>query len=80
MLTPRPHQIFFNMEKTGGYDAAVKDFYSLPVSNVKTAPNGTIIGTLPDGKIVNVRPNSSQGSPTLEIRTSNNKAVKIRYD
>lgn len=66
--------------KTGGYDAAMKDFYSLPLSDIKKSSNGTMVGILPDGKIVNVRPYSKQGSPTLEIKLKDNKSIKIRYD
>ncbi|MCR6111023.1 septum formation inhibitor Maf [Bacillus sp. A301a_S52] len=47
------------------------------VTNVPTIPNG-IVGTLPDGRTVNVRNNCSDGRPTLEIFDGKN-SIKIRY-
>jgi len=35
-------------------------------------------GILPDGRPINVRPNSSDGRPTIEIQDGKNK-VKVRY-
>ena len=36
-------------------------------------------GIMDDGRKINVRPNSSDGRPTLEIQDGKNK-TKIRYD
>lgn len=73
-------------EKSGDFDSALNDFYSLNPTNVQKRDNGTITGTLPDGRNVNVRPQSSgknnqgqaSGYPTLEIQNGKNK-TKIRY-
>ncbi len=67
----------------GGMNQANKDFDSLNPSNVRTiqtkdGPGRT--GTLPDGKTVTVRPGSSDGRPTLEIRKPNGRGDEIRYD
>lgn len=65
-------------EKSGGYDKAKEDFDALNPSGVKTYPNGTIAGKLPDGRQINVRPESSQGDPTVEVIEGKNR-IKIRY-
>ena len=56
-------------EKSGGFGQAKEDFNSLNPSNVRQSGN-TIIGELSDGRTANVRPNSSQGSATLDIYNS----------
>jgi hypothetical protein len=67
-------------EKPGDYNTAKSDFDSLQPNNVTTYPNKTIVGYLPDGRIINVRSGSSKGTPTIEIKSPNsNKRVKIRY-
>ena len=65
-------------QKPGGYDDAVKDFNDLNPTNVRPLPNGGLIGTLPDGRNVNVRPDSSDGRPTIEIQDTK-KSIKTRY-
>ena len=65
-------------ERTGGMDAANADFDSLGLSDVTTAPNGTRIGRLPDGRTVNVRGQSTAGTPTLEIQGTSS-TLKFRY-
>ena len=38
-------------------------------TNVYTAQNGTLVGTLPDGRIINIHPGHSVGqAPAIEIR------------
>jgi hypothetical protein len=66
----------------GSYDQAVKDFDSLKPSNVKdinTNYGPAKTGTLPDGRTVTVRPGSTDGRPTLEIRGSNGRGIEVRY-
>lgn len=62
-------------DKEGGFDQANKDFDNLGPSDIHTYPNGTRVGTLPDGRKVNVRPKST---PTVEVQSGKNK-IKIRY-
>ena len=71
-------------EKTGGYEQAEKDFDSLELEKGSvrdiTDQEGKIkTGTLRDGRKVNVREKSTDGRPTLEIK-SGNKRIKIRYN
>ncbi len=71
-------------EKDGGMDQADKDFDSLNPENVKpiqTTKGPGRTGTLPDGRSVTVRPGSSDGRPTLEIRNpGNGRGTEIRYN
>lgn len=66
-------------EKLGGMPEAEKDFNNLNPTGVKNYPNGVKVGTLADGSTVIVRPNSSDGRPTLEIQNGKKK-TKVRYD
>ncbi|MBI2345012.1 hypothetical protein HYV10_03000 [Candidatus Dependentiae bacterium] len=83
--------------KNGYYEDAVKDFYSLNPSNVKKIPGKEgLHGTLPDGRNINVRLESTYktSTPTTEIMKSGNTAptieimnpggggtrIKIRYE
>jgi hypothetical protein len=68
-------------EMQGGYDKAVKDFKSLKPSITRDTPE-LKIGTLKDGRIVNVRSKSSGENPrpTLEIQQPGAKnKIKFRY-
>nr|WP_320191893.1 hypothetical protein [uncultured Desulfobacter sp.] len=65
-------------EKEGNFDTANGDFDSLDPTDVRNLPNGGRIGILPDGLRINVRPNSSDGRPTIEIQQGKKK-IKIRY-
>lgn len=69
--------------KEGDYEQAVDDFESLRPTNVKNLPNDKEgkTGTLPDGRNVNVRKESSAQCPTLEIQNPENgsKDIKVRY-
>ena len=67
-------------EKTGGYKQELADFNSLDTKDVSTKSNGTIVGTLPDGRKVNVREYSSYRMPTIEIHNPNGTRIKIRYN
>jgi len=63
-----------------GMDAARADFDALNPTNVQTARNGTIFGTLSDGARVNIHSGTSvNGVPTLEIIPVEGLRIKIRY-
>jgi hypothetical protein len=66
-------------ESSGGSAAADKDFDSMNPHGVRELEDGTRIGSLDDGRTIVVRPDSSDGRPTLEIQDGKNK-TKIRYD
>jgi len=70
-----------NFQSGGGMNAAMTDFSALNPTNVRMAPNGTIVGRLPDGRTVNIHPGHSVGgAPTLEIFDPNTRIrIKIRY-
>ncbi|MBK0084489.1 hypothetical protein IAE51_11365 [Lactococcus sp. S64] len=78
-----PKGSLYNFNSTvRGVEAAKKDFDSLNLLNVRTYPNGTIVGELPNGDIVNLHPGSSVGgAPSLEIQSSVDKSIniKVRY-
>jgi hypothetical protein len=64
----------------GDINTAENDFLKLNPVNIKTDPkNGTIYGDLPDCGTANVRPQSTDGRPTLEIKHPNGDTTKIRY-
>ncbi len=65
-----------------GWEQTQKDFNNLNPSNVKNVGRENVVlhGQLKDGRIVVIRPNSSSGRPTMEIRPIKGKRVtKIRY-
>lgn len=67
--------------KPGGLNQANNDFDELAGSNpVKTYPNGTRSTQLPDGTTISVRPNSTYGSPTLQINQPGQPTIKVRYE
>jgi hypothetical protein len=69
--------------KQGKYSKANKEIDALNPSGVKDintnyGPGRT--GTLSDGRTVIVRPGSTDGRPTLEIRNpANHRGIEIRY-
>lgn len=65
-------------ERTGGSNAANKEFDALSPSDIKDIPSGRV-GKLPDGRTVIVRERSTDGRPTLEIQSGKNR-IKFRYD
>ena len=50
-------------------------------TNVRTYPNGTIVGDLSDGRTINIHPSTTlNGTPSVEIYDSiTGLSIKIRY-
>ncbi len=71
-----------NFDKPGGFDQANGDFDDLNPDNIRDISDSKggrgRAGVLPDGRNINVRPNSSDGRPTIEIQSGKNK-IKVRY-
>ncbi|MES9867176.1 MAG: RHS repeat-associated core domain-containing protein [Candidatus Thiodiazotropha sp. LLP2] len=73
-----------NWDKPGGMDQADNDFDKLvpngakPIDDSGDRSRGRK-GVMEDGRKVNVRPNSSDGRPTLEIQNGKNR-TKVRYN
>ena len=65
-------------DKPGDIGTADQDFDNLNPENVTPIPNGGRKGTLPDGRPINVRPDSTDGRPTIEIQDGKNR-IKVRY-
>ncbi|WP_256578149.1 RHS repeat-associated core domain-containing protein, partial [Pseudomonas sp. PIC25] len=63
--------------KPGDFGTANGDFDDLGPSDVKDIPGGRV-GNLPDGRKVVVRPDSTDGRPTLEIQDGRER-IKVRY-
>jgi hypothetical protein len=59
-------------------DEANRDFDAKGPKDVVPLPDGGRRGTLPDGRQINVLPDSSGGLPTLEIQDEKNRD-KVRY-
>ncbi|HEX2062137.1 MAG TPA: RHS repeat-associated core domain-containing protein [Thermoanaerobaculia bacterium] len=74
--TPGPSTI---RDVDGGYDDAVGLFGDLivPGSDVDKG-GGVIVGQLPDGRTIVVRPKSSDGAPTIEIQDGKTR-IKFRF-
>ena len=66
--------------KVGDYQQAVDDFYSLNPKDIKEMSGSKkgYVGKLEDGRTINVRYESSEGSPTIEIQKGKNR-IKFRY-
>ncbi|MCK9738080.1 RHS repeat-associated core domain-containing protein [Pseudomonas syringae] len=73
--TRGPSEIWIKPD--GNIDTANNDFDNLTPSDVKDIPDGRV-GKLPDGRTIVVRPDSTDGRPTLEIQNGRNR-VKVRY-
>lgn len=65
---------------TKGTQEALNDFYSLNPIRTETKPNGTLVGFLSDGRVINVHTatETSGNPPTLEI-ISSGVHTKIRH-
>lgn len=68
-------------EKPGTFDDANRDFDNMQPSSVEDKGDGVRVGELPNGDRVIVRPDSSDGRPTIEIQRPDGKRSrdKIRY-
>ena len=69
-------------QKPGGFEQASKEFDALNPSNVKninTVYGQGKTGILSDGRTIILRPGSTDGRPTLEIRNPNGRGIEIRY-
>lgn len=70
-------------EKDGDMPEADRDFDSLKPreqKGIETQYGPGRTGTLEDGSKVTVRPGSSDGRPTLQIRRPNGRQTEIRYN
>lgn len=66
--------------KTGGFEQANEEFDEMARgTNVRVREGGLRTATLPNGTKITVRPNSSDGRPTLEIHPPGSKPIEIRY-
>ena len=72
-----------NMQKSGGYSQALKDFYELHLNDIKkirTNKGEGFTGELNDGTHVTVREESRSKKPTLEIQSLDREPTyKYRY-
>lgn len=67
--------------KQGGLEQANRDFDALTRGGkIRDRGGGLRTAELPNGSNVNVRPSSTGGQPTLEIRPLSGKRIKIRYE
>lgn len=80
-LTNQTGKVDNYVSSVKGDVTAKADFNSLNPTNVRTYPNGTVVGNLPDGRTVNLHPSSTLGgTPTVEIYDpSTGMSTKIRY-
>jgi RHS repeat-associated protein len=67
------------VKENGDWDTANEDFNAQNPTDIKEYPGGTRAGTLPDGRTIIARPNSSDGRPTVEIQKNGKKKIEIRY-
>ena len=65
--------------KDGGMERANEEFDAMNLLDVTIKPNGTRVGMLPDGRVVNVRRKSTHELPTIEIQRGKN-SIKVRYE
>jgi RHS repeat-associated protein len=66
-------------EKPGAMPEANADFDMANPSGVQSKGNGIRVGQLSDGRTIIVRPNSSDGRPTVEVRRPNGRGYEVRY-
>lgn len=75
---PRTRGRTTQWEKPGGMTEADIDFDNKHPANVRPLPGGGRVGDLSDGRKIIVRPNNTDGRPTLEIQDGP-KRIKVRY-
>lgn len=63
----------------GDITKANEDFDKAKPSGVSDKGNGIRVGTLPDGRTIIVRPKSTDGRPTVEVRRPNGRGYEVRY-
>jgi hypothetical protein len=66
-------------EKPGGIQEANSDFDKAKPQKISDKGNGIRVGQLPDGRTIVVRPNSTDGRPTVEVRRPNGRGYEVRY-
>jgi hypothetical protein len=68
-------------KKPGTFDDANNDFDSSGATDVQDKGKGVRVGKLPNGDKIIVRPNSTDGEPTIEIQRPDGKKSKdkVRY-
>jgi len=68
-------------EKDGGFAHSNQEFdnHATPGS-VETKPNGTRVGSLPDGSKIAVYEKSSGGKPTVVVQKGDGSTFKVRYN
>jgi len=67
--------------KPGGFDQANADFDGLvKPESIKDHGGGIRSGITNDGSTISVRPNSTEGAPTVQINPPSGKPTKVRYD
>ncbi|WP_230781769.1 RHS repeat-associated core domain-containing protein [Sphingomonas sp. Leaf37] len=66
-------------EKPGGLQEANEDFDKSKPQNVSDKGNGIRVGPMPDGRTIIVRPRSTDGRPTVEVRRPNGRGYEVRY-
>ncbi|MER0240431.1 hypothetical protein [Fulvimarina sp. MAC8] len=69
----------FNRDIPGTWDDANSDFDDFAPDSVEPMGSGGRFGTLSDGRRINVRPNSGEGVPTLEIQRPDGKRPIRKY-
>lgn len=80
-LTNQTGKVDNHVSSVKGYAAAKADFDVMNPTNIRTYSNGTTVGDLPDGRIINIHPSTTLNStPSLEIYDPvTGTSIKICY-